>query len=87
MSEKHLNKRIEWLCAALSKSKLDNERQQRQLDDRGEQIRRLEAALGDGSERIRKIEAALDDRDDQIRDALDERAPSPPAERRLNAYV
>ena len=83
MSINALNKRIEWLCAAFAKSKLENERQQRGLADRHEQIQRLEAVLGDRDERIQRLEAALDDRDERIQRleaALDDLIRSSPAE-------
>ena len=64
MSTEVLKKRINWLCTALQTSKRDNERQQRAIADRDEQIQRLEAAL-----------AA---RDEQIGDLLAAQAPSPP---------
>ena len=46
---KILETRVNWLSTALAKSKLDNERQQRELADRDEQIRQLEAALDDAT--------------------------------------
>ena len=77
MNMNSLNARIEWLCAALSKSKLDNEQQQRELDNRDEQNRRLDATLAERDEQIQLLESENAALKEQIRDSLTEQAPSP----------
>ena len=78
MSINALNARIEWLLTAFNECKLDNERQQRELADRDDQIWRLEMALDNRDDQIQRLESELAALKEQIRDPLDEHALSPP---------
>ena len=78
MNMNPLNVRIEWLCSALAKSKLENEQQQRELDNRDAENRQLKAALDDRDEHIQRLESEIAALKEFIRKLLDEQAPSPP---------